>query len=411
MATPIRRIEKDFLLKLLYDEEIPVMYLKNRNEYILFLEKPTKDQMYFKSDQLIPGLRPKKKLDLLFDYRGKVISFSVEVVSFRDDHIVTDVPEMLYKNLDRSYSRVSIPDDLRVQFSFLGDRYSLTFPKISEFEPLDDIGEMMQRLDPKNLTGLIAQMAAWIKGFASGYRLVIFKDVKPEATEERLLAETGKTLFIPSTRLSLPQMDPYPRKRLILEETFRRYLESTGTPLSYIDDAIARFLKSKFDSGIFSDIWVPILFQEYVIGYIHVWISKPDKAPFNYELIDALYQFAKVLAFSLKENGYFEAGRLKNEAFQGKVVDVSVSGLLFAYPHSPLSVILLPESELSVRLITPNRTINTNAEIVRRYKDSTMGYFGCRFLDMVPEDTRFFFEFIYGKPFTNFDASFITGQV
>jgi hypothetical protein len=254
-------------------------------------------------------------------------------------------------------------------------------------------------------------MAAWIKGIASGYRLVIFKDLKPDTIEERIVAETGKTFFIPSTRLSLPQQDPYPRKRLIVEETFRRYLESTGTPLSHIDDAITRFLKSKFDGGIFSDAWVPILFQEYVIGYIHVWLSKPDKAPLDYELIDALYQFAKVLAFSLKENGYFEMGRMKNEPFQGKVVDISASGLLFAYPHSPLSVILLPESELSVRLITPNRTINTNAEIVRRYKDSTMGYFGCRFLDMAPEDMRFFFEFIYGKPFTDFDASFIAGQV
>ncbi|MDR2185367.1 MAG: PilZ domain-containing protein, partial [Treponema sp.] len=331
--------------------------------------------------------------------------------SCRDDHIVTDVPDMLYKNLDRSYSRVSIPEDLSVQFSFLGDRYSLTFPRSAEFEPLDDIGEMIQRLNPKNLTGLIAQMAAWIKGFASGYRLVIFKDVKPEAVEERLVAETGKTLFIPSTRLSLPQMDPYPRKRLILEETFRRYLESTGTPPPHIDDAISRFLRTKYESGIFSDVWVPILFQEYVIGYIHVWINKTDKPPFNYELIDALYQFAKVLAFSLKENGYFEAGRMKNEPFQGKVVDISASGLLFAYPHSSLSAILLPESELAIRLITPNRTINTNAEIVRRYKDATMGYFGCRFLDMVPEDMRFLFEFIYGKPFTDFDASFIAGQV
>ncbi|MDR1950013.1 MAG: PilZ domain-containing protein [Spirochaetaceae bacterium] len=396
----------------MYDEEVPIMYLKNRNEYILFLEKPTKDhQMYFKSDRPVPGLRPKKKLDLMFDYRGKVIFFSVDVISTRDDHIVADVPEMLYKNLDRSYSRVSTPDDLQIQFAFLGDRYSLTFPKITEYEPPEDIGELMQRLDPKNLTGLIAQMAAWIKGFANGYRLVIFKDVKPESTEERILAETGKALFLPSTLLPLPKTDPYPRKRLILEETFHRYLESTGVAPTHIDDEMARFIKSKFDSGIFSDAWVPILFQEYVIGYIHVWINKTDKSPFNYEMIETLYQFSKVLAFSLKENGYFDSGRLKNEPFQGKVVDISASGLLFAYPHSPLSTALLPESELSVRLIAPHRTINTNAEIVRRYKDATMGYFGCRFLDMVPEDMRFLFELIYGKPFTDFDASFLAGQV
>jgi hypothetical protein len=40
-----------------------------------------------------------------------------------------------------------------------------------------------------------------------------------------------------------------------------------------------------------------------------------------------------------------------------------------------------------------------------------MGYFGCRFLDVAPEDMRFLFEYIYGKPFTDSDASFLSGQV
>jgi hypothetical protein len=263
----------------------------------------------------------------------------------------------------------------------------------------------------KNLTGLIAQLAAWIKGFASGYKLIIFKDVKPTTTEERIIAETGKSFFLPSTLANLPQADPYPKKRLITEEMFRRYLESTGVSPAYLDDAIIRFIKAKYDSGFFSDAWVPILFQEYVVGYIHTWIGKEGKIPFNYETIDTLYQFAKILAFSLKENGYFDSGRIKNEPFQGKVIDISASGLLFAYPHSPLSAALFPDCELAVRLSASKRTIHANARIVRKYKDTTMGYFGCRFLDMAPEDMRFLFEFIYGKPFTDSDANFLVGQV
>jgi hypothetical protein len=347
----------------------------------------------------------------MFDYRGQVIIFSTEIISVKDDHIVAEAPEFLYKNLDRSFSRVNTPQDLQVQFTFLGDRYSLAFPKVSDFESAGDLGDMMRQVDLKNLTGLIAQLAAWIKGFASGYKLIIFKDQKPATTEERIVAETGKSLFLPSTLANLPQTDPYPKKRLVTEEMFRRYLESTGVSPAYLDDAVARFIKAKYDNGIVSDAWVPILFQEYVVGYIHAWIGKEGKVPFNYETIDALYQFAKVLAFSLKENGYFESGRIKNEPFQGKIVDISASGLLFAYPHSPLSGALFPDCELAVRLSTPRRTINANARIVRRYKDTTMGYFGRRFLDMAPEDMRFLFELIYGKPFTDSDANFLAGQV
>jgi hypothetical protein len=55
--------------------------------------------------------------------------------------------------------------------------------------------------------------------------------------------------------------------------------------------------------------------------------------------------------------------------------------------------------------------VNAKAKIVRRYKDNVQGYFGCRFMDMAPEDLRFLFEYIYGKTFTDDDAAFLTGQV
>jgi hypothetical protein len=374
------------------------------------IEKPTKGQIFFKSDRPIDGLKVRKRLDLLFDYRGQIVIFTVEVTSFKDEHIVAGEPEFLYKNLDRSFSRVSTPQDLQVQFTFLGDRFSLTYPKVADFES-ENQGDFLKTVDPRNLTDLIDQIAAWIKTYASGYKLVIFKDVKPSSTEERLLAETGKCFYLPSTQGTLPVEDPYPKKRLITEDIFKRYLESTGVDLMYVNDAYARFIRQKNENGILSDLWIPILFQEYVIGYIHIWINKEGMLPFDFMVIDNLLQFSKVLASSLKVNGYFESGKLKNDPFEGKIIDISASGLLFVYPHSVFANTLLPDSELTVKLMTPRRTVNVKARIVRRYKDNVQGYFGCRFMDMVPEDLRFLFEYIYGKTFTDDDAAFLSGQV
>jgi len=410
MATPIKRIEKDYLLKTLYDDKIPVMYLCDRTEYILHTDRPPKTEIFFKSDRPITGLKPRKKLELIFDYRGQVISFTIEVSDVDGNLITAPAPEYLYKNLDRAYSRVSSPSDLHVQFSFQGDRYSLHYPKIQEYEKVD-IGKLMENRDPKDFQGLIEQISAWIRGFASGYKVVIFKEVKPSTTEERLVAETGKALFLPSTTGKFPQADPYPKKRLIIEEMFRRYLETTGVGQVYLDDAVKRFLKQKHEAGVFSDVWVPILFHEYVIGYIHVWNNVEGKPPFDYNVVETLYQFAAVLAYSFKEKGLFNSGRIKNEPFEGKIMDISASGLLFAYPHSGLSAALLPDSQLVVKLSAPKRTIQTTAKIVRRYKDNSLGYFGCRFIDMAPEDMRFLFEHLYGKTFTDADASLVAGQV
>ena len=410
MATSIKRIEKDFLLKVLYDEQIPVIHIKAKTQYVLTVEKPTKGQMFFKSDRPIEGLRVRKKLELMFDYRSQVIIFNVEVADFKEDHIVALEPEYLYKNLDRSFSRVSTPQDLQVQFTFLGDRYSLSYPKVSEYESIGP-NELMKTMDPKDISGLVDQMAAWIKGYASSYKLVVFKDSKPATTEERLVAETGKAFFLPTTLGQFPVEDPSPKKRLITEDIFKRYLESTGVDLNFVDDTCARFIEQKNKTGIFSDLWVPVLFQEYVVGYIHIWVTKEGMLPFTYDVIEQLFQFAKVLAYSLKLNGYFESGKIKNDPFEGKIIYISASGLLFAYPNTALASTLMPGNELSVSMKTQNRNVKTKAKIVRKYKDSGQSYFGCRFLDMEPEDLRFLFEFIYGKTFTDTDAAFFSGQV
>jgi len=410
MATPIKRIEKDFFLKVLYDEQIPVMYLKAKTQYILIVEKPTKGQMFFKADRPIDGIKKRRKLDLMFDYQGQVITFSAEIIEYKDEHIVTLEPDALYKNLDRSFSRVSTPTDLQVQFTFLGDRYSLTYPRVTEYDMLNP-ADLINNSDPQNLSDLIEQMAQWIKIYATNYKLVIFKDIKPASTEERLLAESGKALFLPSTVGTFPSEDPYPKKRIVTKEIFHRYLESTGVGLKYLDEACARFIAKKHKAGVFSDLWAPILFHEYVIGYIHIWISKEGMAPFDYAVIENIFQFSKILAYSLKLNGYFESGKLKNEPFQGKIIDISASGLLFTYPNSPFANTLIPDSELAIQLKTDRRTVNAKAKIVRRYKDNTQRYFGCSFVDLEPEDLRFLFEFIYGKTFTDEDAAFFSGQV
>ena len=412
MSTPIKRIEKEFFLKVLYDDQIPVIYLKGQTQYVFMVEKPTKQQMFFKVVRPVEGLKAGKKLNFMFDFRGQIITFSAEIfsISREEDHIVTEVPELLYKNLDRSFARVSTPRDLQVQFSFHEDRYSLSYPKITEYESLTQ-DALLDNLNLKNLNDLIAQMGAMIKNYASDYKLVMFKDSEPSTTEEHLLAETGKAFYLPSTLESLPEEDPYPKKRIITEDIFKRYLETIGVEYENLDKACAEFITEKLESGIFSDIWMPILFQEYVIGYVHAWTSTVGMPPFDFGMVDTLFQFSKILAASLKFNNFFEEGKLENVTFEGRIIDISVSGFLFTYPISPFSSMLLPDSELSVRLSSPRRTVNATARIIRHYRDNTQGYFGCHFTDMEIEDIRFLFEYIYNKTFTDKDAAFLTGRV
>jgi hypothetical protein len=404
MATQVKNIEKELMLRMLYDQELPVIYYQDRVEYTLFLKKPAREEMLFQVSRPIEGLQVKDQINLTFDYRGKAIAFNTDVVQIKEQEITCTMPDNVYKDLDRSYSRVSIPAQMDVEFTFMGDHYNLSFPKIMEYDT-DELGYFLQNSDPKDLSGLVDQMAAWIKHYANGYKLVLFTDTKPSTTEERIIAETGKTLFLFSTQGTFPQSDPFPRKRIITEDMFKRYLENTGIGSALVGNACARFIKAKADSGILSDVWVPILFHEYVIGYIHAWNDIEEKASFNFPMIDTLYQFAKVLAYSLEINGYFEKGKVKGSTFEGNVIDISASGLLFAQHLASASPALQPESKLTVKIITPQRSITSEAVIVRRFKDKSLAYYGCQFEKMEIEDFNFLFEFIYGKPPADSDIS------
>jgi len=411
MATPVGRIEKEFLFNILFEEKLPLIYIRERIEYKFKLERPAGEELVLRPEKPLGKLKNHEKLPLGFNYKGQVIDFSAEVIAQKDDLVYCKTPTTLYKNLDRNYLRVDTPADIKILFTFRGDRYNLAFPKVMEYENIA-ANDLSKNFDPRNLSGLIKQITGMLSNFADGYKIVNFKDRKPETIEERIVSETGKTLFIPSTLGYLPKTDPYPKKRIITEELFHRYLETTGIGKKFLEENTARFLKNKFDDNVFSDAWIPILFHEYVIGYIHIWIAKQGKLPFDFSVLDNVYQYTKVLAFALKENGYFEHGKVRNQPFEGRVLDISASGLLFAYPlGSSLLATLLVDSELTVTIETSNRTVNVLAKIVRRFKDKNAGYLGCRFINMAPEDVRFLFEHLYGRQIDDEEAAFLSGQV
>jgi hypothetical protein len=412
MATPVTRIEKEFYLQTLFTAQIPVVYIYGQTQYFLYMvQKPTKGQLFFKSDRPIEGLMIHKNINLIFDYYGEVIIFAVEIVDIKETYIITFEPEFLQKNLARSFQRVSPPADLQVLFTFKGDHYSLPYPRIHNYED-EAPTELIDTMNPKDLKGIFSQITAWGENIASGIKIMVFQNTKLSCTEERLLAETGRSVYLPSTLDTFPRQDPYPKRRLITEDMFKRYLESVGVDIHSINKAYADFIKEKNKNGIFSDLWVPIFFQEYVVGYIHIWVQNKEGAkPLDYGIIDSLYQFTKVLAVSLKTNGIFDRGKMKNEPLMVRVIDISASGLLFTYPDLAYAKKLLPETELSVQLKTDHRTINTPVRIARQYKDGVQMNYGCRFLDMEPEDLRFLFEYIYGKTFSAEEKAFFAGRV
>lgn len=407
---------------MLYNEQIPIIYLHNRKEYSLKIEKYTKDKIYFKSDRPIGNLVTGKTIELMFKYNTLSISFTVEMntlehgITVKESHFVGNMPEFLYKDLDRSYRRVSFPHDMEVKFALKEDQYLLPFPQVSTVESLEETDAALEGTIEPNIhdfNGILAAIDRWIKNFADGYRVVLFKDETPLSFEEQLIAKNGKALFLPSMteHLPSPNTSPYPEKHLITEEQFKEYLKSLGVNPTYFDKAIAHFFDSKKGGGILADLWIPLLFKNYIVGSLRVWIKKAEKVPLDYKVIAPLYRYAQSLVLALQEKGYFESHHIKDAFITATGIDISSSGIRFTYPHSSIATSMTLHSTVALKLLMPKRTINVNVQIVRSYKKRDTVFFGCRFLDITPEDMRFLFEYIYGTPFTELGTSLISGHV
>jgi hypothetical protein len=411
MATPIKRIEKEFFFNALYNKDISLVYLWDQKKYHLTLENSVKaSEMVLKLDSPIPELKPRTKMELMFDFQGQVISCVIEIKTIKDRTITAGIPEFLYKNLDRSHYRIAVSEDLQMSFSFQDERYNLPFPKLTSFE--DDSVEDPERKEPlaPNIPVFLERLGAWVKKIGANYKLVIFKDVRPTTTEELAVAETGKALYLASTREPFPETDPFPEGRIITDDLFKQYLENAGMDSKYLDETTRQFVQTKLSKGISSDIWAPILFQEYVVGYIHVWIAGKGAFSLDIAALNTLFRYTKNLVRSLKANGFFEKGLRPKEFFTGKIIDISVSGILFAYPKSTLSSALLVNSKILIRLVTGSRTLTLNSRIVRRFRDSSLNYYGCHFVDTSYEDVNYLLEYLYGKSLSE-DTIFQIGKM
>jgi len=130
MATPAGRIEKELLLKSIFEEKLPVTYVKDGTEYTFVLERPAGEELVFRSDKLPGGLKAHSKLSLRFEYRERTVHFSAEVLSQQGDLVFCKEPENLYKNQDRAYLRVDVPPDFKISFTFRGGSYNSGFQKV-----------------------------------------------------------------------------------------------------------------------------------------------------------------------------------------------------------------------------------------------------------------------------------------
>jgi hypothetical protein len=320
------------------------------------------------------------------------------VLEVDPDRVVVQQPPGVYKNLQRKYERVKLQGSIDVSFSLHGTKVELNFPKSDRFSPVEPPEEDVT-FDPRRIQEVVKTFRAKMETLTTDNKIVMLRDRMPRSWEEKTIVRLGKSLWIPSTAEDFPSRDPFPDERVITKSELIALEEAAGSAAYVVTSKLGNILYEKTKKEIVSDLWCPVLYNEYVVGYIHVWNTAARRERISRDLIEFVQQFAKVLCYSLVTNGYFKVENSTERRYEAPIIDLSASGLLFAHTSAELVKELLVHTDLDLTMRLDTRTMPVGSRIMRKFRDAESTYFGVLFLKLEQEDFQFLFHFLYGKEF------------
>lgn len=402
MIQNVSQIEKEFLIKSVVQNAQPVRFHGMSTAGTGLITNFERSNMTVSLLETIENacFGVCERVTCYFDCHGKSYAFETVVRDNKQRNIIVDPPAQLLRSLQRKFVRVKKPRNVQVIFHLSNEEIKLDYPVCPEYVSVEEY-DVKSKIQGKNLPEIVSQFKQSISDTCSENTIIMFRNRKPSCFEEELISKTGKVLFVPSTGASLPKKDPYPEGRIITEEQEEKFED----PNFFIEGSrFEKLLKEKKGKGISSEIWCPIIYYQYVVGYIYV--TDRSGGSFDVSMVDYLWDFSRILAFNLKQTGYF-SGEKKSEAapgHQAQVLDMSPGGTLISLPRSEIRTPIKEGSVFSVDVLMGDKTVNCSVKVVRRYEESEAISYGMTFLNLSSQDVMQIYEGLYRKPYNERDS-------
>lgn len=408
MGTEMGRIEQEFILSNIIEKKLPVkLHLKKIEIEGIFLSMEDDSLIFSSSASAITEMAVGENIDFFFAFFSHTMTFRSNIIKDGNPLKVTS-PKHIYKNLKRKFVRVLPGEEIELSFTLENARIILDFPKTQEYESLEE-DIYSDNFDITNLKELFQQFKSKAVSYADESEIVMLRGKNPDSFEEKIITDTGKSFFIPDTSISFPDRTRVNNEFAITEDFF---LDKHGDEISIYDKNLRQLevhIKDKHKNGIYSELFTPVIYHEYVVSYIRLYNNKTENKPFTSKTLTFVKEFSRILAFALEKQGYFSGGELKESQFKPEIIDLSASGLLFTHPEKQLSEMLGMYGDLKLMLKIGPRKIEMFSRVMRKYKIKGIYFYGIQFLEIVPEDFRFLFDYVYGRPFSDDDDRFWEG--
>lgn len=382
MAKVVTFIEKEFILGQIQKSGSPVLVFGPGKKAEGSLKSFDKELLSIRTTPV--GAEQFKAWDsvsVYLSYQGQRATFPAKVRRVSGGDIVLGLPENLFKAPQRKSVRVAPPQDMQLEFFLQNERIRIDCPESSEYSELE-MPALSVGFDTGSIASLLESFKAKSLAMFTRSGIVMFnKERKPESIEERLVSEYGRTLLVPSMQGPLPATDPYPEGRLITQSMADAF---EGPSVFLEGSELERSHMQKASEQVLSELYCPILYYQYVIGYVYLSNDEGQGAALEFRAVDYAWEFAKILAYSLKINNYYKIDEsYQPDPYQPRVVDLSATGCLLLMPKSTFAIKLKHGTVMDIRISRHGgrAAMTMTGRVARRYDDKDNEYYGVGFLN------------------------------
>lgn len=398
MGSTIGRIEKEFILNSVCDHAIPLRISAYKSQGSGLLKILDDDWLLISGEKELGRSFPVgSDIRVYFSYYGHVMTFATRVLDLVEGDLKTKIPESVHKNLTRKFERVIPPKGVEISFEIQAAKIDLNFPKSEEYDPVDE-PEWSDEYDSSDIQSLLASFRERVKDKASVNSVTMFRGRPPKGLEETLISQTGKIFYLPDTSGMLPADDYQSGGKIVTRGMLLR--PDIGHQGGISQDRLPELIAEKRAKGIGAEIYCPIIFHEYAIGFVYLAKREGEGGAFDDDLVEETHQFAKILAYALKVGGYFKEDVPGKSEYSGEIIDISASGLMFANNSEQLDLSLVIYADIELRLRCNRRVMSIGSRTMRKLRSASMNYYGIQFMEIKPEDFRFLFDLVYGRAIT-----------
>lgn len=375
-------IEKEYILSQLQRSKGPITVFGAGKNLEAVIDHFDKENLYLSVPKnAVQLFSQRERVSIFTSFQGQRLTFPGTVRPGQGGFFVVGLPDNLLKAPQRKAIRVPPPGSLTLSFRLQNEEVSLECPESSGYSDLEP-PEQSIGFDASSMDRLLLSFRSMTSGVYSKSGIVMFGSKRqPTTIEESLISARGKCLLIPDTRGPLPAHDPYQGGRIITRAIAEDF-ESVSALAN--GSELERSRIEKAESGVLSEVYCPILYYQYVVGYVYLMNDSASNVRLDLRAVDFTWEFARILAYSLKVNNYYKAAGSTAVSHKPGVVDLSTGGCLIVIPKAGNTLAMPHGAILYIDILdrTSGSTIQVTGRMTRHYDDRDNDYHGVAFTDI-----------------------------